>query len=143
MQAVGFVFSKDRKQLLLMSNQIATWPTDKLFGFSTALKVNNDKEPIENVGNAMIRACANTIGVKTAIEDWCRFFIVTLTESNITMYCHVAFLDFDSIDLSDCKVIEVADIMQENIVPDIRWLILLALEPDLDKTSMNFIKIHR
>lgn len=132
---VGFLFSKDLKKVALIKKNKPAWQAGRLNGVGGKAKVG------ENVYAAMCREFREETG--ESVEAWRRYFVL-----NVPDICEVhffkAFGDFSLVSTTDEEVIWVplheieAPLDGEpTVLPNLKWLIPMALDPDGPWGSAN------
>lgn len=82
---LGFAFSENGEDVVLIEKQKPDWQKDKLNG------VGGKVEPNEHFKNAMVREFAEETGVHTSILEWDLFAV--LHGTNYVMQCYRIFTD--------------------------------------------------
>lgn len=122
----GFVFSLDKKRVVLIEKTHPEWMKGKLNGVGGA--VNAGKElPIE----AMVREFEEEAGVRTAPRDWRHFCTITSDKAHVFFY--VAFLDIEPKSMTEepvqwCDLEMEVDYVFDKVVDNITWLFPLAFD---------------
>ncbi|QTL40733.1 NUDIX domain-containing protein [Xenorhabdus budapestensis] len=123
----GFMFSKDKKHVALISKLQPSWQAGKLNGIGG--KVETGETPQQ----AMAREFAEEAGIETNPDEWKLFTILTRPD----VY-QVNFLYTHDDRIYSAKSIEkeVVDIYETDALPgsviyNLRWLIPLALDEHL------------
>jgi len=122
----GLLISKDKTKVALIQKNRPSWQAGKLNGIGG--HVESDEDPLV----AMHREFEEETGVKRNSIGW-RYFS-TLLGKNYHVDWYKAFGDWDIKTTTDETVSWVAidDVLncRVNIIPNIRWLLLLALDAD-------------
>lgn len=137
---LGFAFSKDRKELILIEKQKPAWQAGKLNG------VGGKVEEGESAIFAMCREFKEETGVSTSIDQWHYFGSMNFQNdimgggANIFM-----FRMFDDI-IEGCQTMEEEEILRVNTdtcldvftcMPNLPILIPLALSTEFNFTELS------
>ena len=118
----GFLFSEDRAKVALIRKKRPKWQAGRLNG------IGGHVEPGESPPQAMVREFAEETGLQ--ITTWELF--ATRTGPGFTVRCYVAFSRFlDTVKTTtdeDVEIWYVNDLQLAGMLPDLRVLILLALD---------------
>ncbi len=127
---VGFLFSSSMGQLVLIEKQRPEWQAGKCNG------VGGKIEPGETDHDAMVREFREETGKE--IATWTRF--CTLNGDWGTLYCFYAVAeDYNKVEtVTDEEILLwdvdfVMDNRRSEIIPNIRWLIQMAISMKWDK----------
>lgn len=138
---LGFAFSRDHKDIVLISKIKPQWQAGKLNG------VGGKVEPNEKRFYAMIREFKEETGVDTNITQWQLFAKMIFTDdiTGIPSEVH-CFKLFDNL-IYDCKTIEEEEIIRISvdtvlggftpIMHNLPILILLALNEDFTYSELS------
>lgn len=128
----GFMFSPDRKQVLLINKLRPDWQNGKINGIGG--KVEIGETPIE----AMIREFSEETGKLTTVNDW-RFVFSLSSDTAYTdnhkykVFFFSSFLGFhDTFNKTDETVL-IIDIkkLPNNVLPNLNWIIPMLLDDDV------------
>lgn len=126
---VGFMFNlENRDQVILIEKNRPEWQKGLLNGIGGHIKEN------ETARQGMVREFHEEAGVLTGEQDWqcfCRLSL-TGTERHTMIYCFSAFetASFMYADTHEDETVShyyVEDLRDQKTVPNLRWLIPLAL----------------
>jgi len=120
----GLLFSKDMNRVALIQKARPEWQKGRLNG------IGGHVEPGETEADAMHREFREETG---ASVNWTRF--CTLRGHTWTVEWFKAWMDVQLSDQTDEHVdwFNVADVLNgviPNVIPNVRWLVLLALDKD-------------
>ncbi len=122
----GFMFSENGADVLLIEKQSPAWQR----GFLNAVggKVEPGEEPLE----AMTREFREETGVNTESSAWCHFVTIQTGTARVDFFFTHSSLLYEARTVETEKVIccRVAK-LPANILPNLRWLIPLALDKTL------------
>lgn len=130
----GFLFNNNKNRIILIEKKRPDWQKGKLNG------VGGHIEARETTFGAMVREFEEETGVK--LHEWIAFAVLS-DMRNYTVYFFVAFNDdaFHSVkSITDEKIvkIKVADIGKKNIIPNLNWLIPMALTKEKEPSVLRF-----
>lgn len=122
---VGFAFSRDKKDIVLIEKQKPEWQKGLFNGIGGKIKIKD-----VHAGAAMVREFKEETGVEISVpwEHFC-----TLSGREYTLYCFKAFTN----DIYQCKTIEAEKIQRmaldtalwfKPLVPSCQVLIRMALD---------------
>jgi 8-oxo-dGTP diphosphatase len=119
----GFAFSRDQRQVLLVRKRRPAWQRGRYNGIGG--HIEEGELPVE----AMRREFFEETGVFTSVRDWRHFAVVCTDQSRVFMF--TATLDgLDSArNMTDERIalIDVENVAATRTVPNLAWLIPLAL----------------
>lgn len=130
---LGFMFSPDKKQLLLIEKSHPDWQKGKLNGIGGKVKEG------ESCLDAMVREFSEEVGVQTEIEDWEQF--ARMKGKDWECDCFVSFNDRIS-DYRQCEeelpvLIDVSvPVAPGNAISNVNWLINMALDVNHHNTAV-------
>lgn len=131
---VGFVFSPDRRKVLLIRKKRPNWQKGKLNGIGG--HIIEDEKPVE----AMCRTAKKEADIDLPEEYWKRFAFINSTEFDL--HCFRTFTN--QIDLAETKTDEhlvklTLDILNpEELIYNVNWLIPLALDTTLTDSVIRY-----
>lgn len=121
---VGFMFSEDEKEVLLIEKQTPAWQKGFLNGIGGKL------EEGESAAKAMVREFQEETGLHTKLTDWQPFVRIYVGEQAC-----IDFYSYHSNKLYTAKTIEqevvshyLVQNLPKNVMPNLRWLIPLSLD---------------
>lgn len=119
---VGFAFSKDREQVLLVWKRRPSWQAGKLNG------VGGHIEPGELPLEAMRREFFEETGIMTSLRDWKHFAVVQTDLSRVFMFA-ATLPDLAAAKSTTDESIFAVDVSLDGwtVLPNLRWLVPLAL----------------
>jgi 8-oxo-dGTP diphosphatase len=130
---VGFAFRNNGKEIALIRKNRPEWQQGLLNG------VGGKIEPMESCVRAVAREFAEEAGRVVSFEDWRLFARITDYEQTWAVYFFVTFCVDWTITRTDEEVVwvKVKDVIRGKIptVPNLRWLVPLARDPQLGYTS--------
>lgn len=132
----GFLFSADRRYLVLIKKINPQWQHGLFNGIGG--KVEADESSLD----AMVRECAEETGVMTAETDWTYFANVFRPEVyDVDLYFAYTDLAYSAktIEAEAIDIIKVAE-LPNNLIPNLQWLIPLALDRQADFSTPICIK---
>lgn len=124
----GFLFSKDSTRVVLIKKINPQWQRGLFNGVGGKIEAN------ESSVNAMIREFFEETGVSTRPEDWTNFAKVYRPKCyDVDMYFAHSNLAFKvkTIEAEEVHLINVSE-LPKNIIPNLQWLIPLALDTQAD-----------
>lgn len=132
----GFLFSEDTSHIVLIKKINPHWQRGLFNGIGGKVEAN------ETSVEAMVRECVEETGVHTQPADW-QYFANVFRENSYDVDIYFARTDLafsaKTIEAEEIHIIEVAAIPQ-NIIPNLRWLIPLALDNQADFSTPVCIK---
>jgi ADP-ribose pyrophosphatase YjhB (NUDIX family) len=120
---LGFYFSEDKTQVALIRKNKPIWQKNHLNGIGGKI------EPNEHANDAMVREFKEEAGIE--VLNWRKF--CTLFHFKNVVNCYVAFGNLENIkSLTDeeVSIFNVNQLNNEIIMPNLLWLIPLALDSD-------------
>lgn len=132
----GFLFSQDSSHVVLIKKINPAWQRGLLNGVGGKVEVN------ELSVAAMVREFFEETGVVTRDEDWTYFANVFRASCyDVDMYFAQSELAFSAktIEAEEIHILKVAE-LPKNIIPNLRWLIPLALDTQADFSTPVRIK---
>lgn len=132
----GFLFSQDSSHVVLINKINPQWQRGLFNGIGGKIEAN------EASIDAMIRECTEETGVTTQREDWqCFANVFRPNGYDVDMYFAKSALAFNAktIEAEEIHIIKVAE-LPENIIPNLQWLIPLALDTQADFATPVCIK---
>lgn len=130
---LGFMFSPDKKQLLLIEKSHPDWQKGKLNGIGG--KIRDGESSLD----AMVREFAEEVGVGTTVEDWKQF--ARMKGDDWQCDCFVSFNENIS-DYRQCEdekpvMVDVTiPVAPPNAISNINWLINMALDVEHHSTAI-------
>lgn len=121
---LGFLFSEDKKKVVLIRKNKPEWQKGHLNGVGGKIELL-DESPLY----AMIREFKEEAGIE--IKNWEEF--CKLTGNGFEVYCFKAFGDITfvrSMEEEQIEVIFVKELQEYLYLPNLKWLIPLALDID-------------
>jgi len=121
---LGFMFSKDEKEVLLIEKQTPAWQKGFLNGVGG--KVEAGEESIQ----AMVREFEEETGLSTEVSEWQIFLeLWVASDAKIDIYATHSDLLYDAKTMEQEIVMhcEVAH-LPANVMPNLRWQIPLSLD---------------
>ena len=132
----GFAFCRNKSIVILIEKKRPDWQAGKLNG------IGGKMEPNEHPAEAMAREFEEETAVKTRPEDWHMYGlldnpgwrgIVSFFRCDLTFEQEVALRTAtDEI----VRRVPVAAIQQANVMPNLNWLIPLALDNDVESATI-------
>ena len=132
----GFLFSQDASQVVLIEKINPQWQRGLFNGVGGKIEAN------ERSVDAMVRECTEETGVLTKTIDWtCYAKIHRPNFYDVDMYFAFSDLAFSArtIEQEQVHVIKLSE-LPTNIIPNLHWLIPLALDKQADFTTPLLIK---
>lgn len=127
----GFVFSEDLKHVVLLEKQTPSWQKGLFNG------VGGKIEKGESSAQAMVRECEEETGMLITENHWtCYAHLTNPDFFELDVYFAISDLAFEArtIEKEKIHIFEVND-TPKNIIPNLQWLIPLAVDQ-----SLNFNK---
>ncbi len=125
---VGFAFSSNQDLLLLIRKKRPEWQEGKLNGVGG--KIEGDEEPL----NAMVREFEEESGLATELNQW-RYMGSITDKGTWTVHFFTTRLNVWSARTmtdEDLEVIQVRDLDQYDVIPNLRYLVPMALADYLE-----------
>lgn len=131
---VGFMFSPDRSQLLLIEKQRPSWQAGRLNG------IGGKMEAGETPSDALVREFFEETGVSTRPEVWVHFAELHKEFELVHFFAAVTEDFFDATTLTD-EIVERCDVakLPTRALPDLSWLIPLALEDRCEVVEVRYV----
>ena len=132
----GFLFSQDASHIVLIKKINPQWQHGLFNGISGKIEAN------EASVDAMVRECAEETGVITQRDDWqCFANVFRPNGYDVDVYFAHSDLAFNAktIEAEEIHIIKVTE-LPENIIPNLQWLIPLALDTQADFSTPICIK---
>lgn len=125
---VGFLFSEDQKQVVLVKKKRPQWQA----GFYNG--VGGKVEYAETFSNAMLREFQEETGVQTLEEDWDLYAEMEGEKFKIKIFCCFNDLYLSQVTTKTDEQIEIVpvelDKLRTTAISNCSWLIGAALDPD-------------
>ena len=125
----GFLFSENRKKVVMICKRRPPWQFGRLNG------VGGHVEAGETPETAMYREFREETGALLAPGDWKSFCVISGRDFRVE--CFKAFRDRIIESMTDERVLwlPVSDLLsRKDVIPNVRWLLLLALDKDVTAT---------
>ncbi|MBD2816275.1 NUDIX domain-containing protein [Xenorhabdus sp. Flor] len=123
----GFMFSKDKKHVALISKLQPSWQAGKLNG------VGGKIETGETPQQAMAREFAEEAGIETNPDEWKLFTVLTRPDVYQVNFLYTYDDRIYSAKSIEKEVVDIyeTDVLPGNVIYNLRWLIPLALDEHL------------
>lgn len=127
---LGFLFSTDKKRVVLIEKQKPEWQAGALNGVGGKIEDN------ENPYQAMVREFKEETGL--FIDNWLQFSTLKsnhnlFDKEQWVVYCYVAFGDVDQVQTMENEIVyivKVSELPTLKVIQNLQWLIPLALDTD-------------
>jgi len=132
---LGFGFHKftDDVYVSLIRKNKPEWQKGKRNGVGGKVELN------EHPQNAMVREFKEETGVDTKKDDW-KLFCQYYDDINFYVYCYYSFLNDLTTTITDEPVtIHSVNKLPDNVIPNIRWLVPMALSFSKGEKAEQFI----
>ena len=132
----GFYFSECGRRVALIRKLNSEWQRGKLNG------IGGKVEPGESPYVAMVREFEEETGAR--VESW-RLFCTATTEED-QLYFFTASGDLTALYSAETEEVVTAaveDIPTLDTIPNLRWLVPLALDEGNQGTHLNYAPVHR
>lgn len=133
---LGFLFSPDSKQVVLIEKKKPKWQVGKLNGIGGKVKL---KEPYHD---AMIRECKEETGVH--VPSWRGF--AQLKGPNFLVNCFTAWspsaFAIEQMENEKPILIKVSELHRYPLIGNLHWLIHMALDLDFENRAYALIRYH-
>lgn len=128
---LGFLFNKQGNMVWLIRKNKPEWQAGQLNGIGGKIEEN------ETPGLAMQREFKEEAGLD--IIDW--KWYGTITDDNyFQVFCFYAYSDEMASTMTDeCVGIYSSEFLPMNVIPNLRWLIPMALSLKNDKNAKSFL----
>jgi 8-oxo-dGTP pyrophosphatase MutT (NUDIX family) len=130
---LGFLFSEDKKQVVLIRKTKPDWMAGQLNGVGGKIELMDDSPMF-----AMIREFKEETGMD--VHSWKEF--CKLTGKSFDVYCFLTTGDVTqakTMEEEEIGVFEVANLHDENTIHNLLWLIYLALDSDTIYAIANYL----
>lgn len=130
----GFSFSTDKSMVVLIKKTKPEWQAGKLNGVGGKVEEN------ETLPEAMVREFREETGLETKVEEWIDLCTIEGSDFSVTFYSRFAD-DFDQAKTTTEEEVGVysaieAHIIPELYIPNLTWLIPMALDDKSDRVSV-------
>ncbi|MGB1263114.1 MAG: NUDIX hydrolase [Cognaticolwellia sp.] len=132
----GFLFSKDAKSLVLIKKISPAWQQGLFNGIGGKIEAN------ETSIDAMVREFFEETGVKTQPEGWTNYAKVYRPDCyDVDMFFGHSDLAFSAktIEQEQVVIVKVSE-LPNNLIPNLHWLIPLALDTQADFSTPILVK---
>ncbi|MBD2781418.1 NUDIX domain-containing protein [Xenorhabdus szentirmaii] len=123
----GFMFSKDKKHVSLISKLQPAWQKGQLNGIGGKIEMG------ENPQQAMAREFAEEAGIETNHEDWKLFTVLTrpgVYQVNFLYLFDDRVYSVKSLEEEQVNIYETHS-LPETVINNLRWLIPMAMDENL------------
>jgi len=145
---VGFAFNSDGDKVILIEKQKPNWQKGKLNGTGGLIEdidmdeTHNPSLNIEPCYLAMAREFKEEAGIETSYFHWDQFCVLTDGRGWKVYFLRTHLLDplFDlarTTTKEKIVKIKVKELNQHKIIPNLEWLIPLALDKDVRKVVVK------
>lgn len=127
---LGFAIDENTDHLLLIEKNKPDWQAGKLNG------VGGKKEEGETIEQTMVREFYEEVGIKTELDDWCRFCRLSgvMEDKSFIVYCFSAKLDLSTVkQMEEEKPVLINTFsasyglkLPSNVIDNLRWLVPMA-----------------
>jgi 8-oxo-dGTP diphosphatase len=126
---VGFMFNHERDRVVLIRKNRPEWQRDKFNG------VGGHIEEFETSRSAMTREFKEETGV--LIYEWNKLITLSSKQDDFTCHFYYCFGDvYKCKTTTDELVVSCyVDCLPKNVIPNLRWLIPMCLDPYLKEYS--------
>ncbi|MDR0219475.1 MAG: NUDIX domain-containing protein [Enterobacteriaceae bacterium] len=123
----GFMFSKDKKHVALISKLQPSWQAGKLNGIGGKI------EKGENPQQAMAREFAEEAGIETNPNGWKLFTVLTRPDAYQVNFLYTYDDRIYSAKSVEKEIVDIyeANSLPDNVIYNLRWLIPMALDEHL------------
>lgn len=128
--SLGFMFTKDMKQVLLIKKKRPAWQVNKLNGIGGKNKEN------ETTLECMVREFKEETGITTVKTDWKYLLSIYAKESyEVGVYYTIAqdVIMYQSMTDEVVGLYNVYELCNYNIIPNINWLTLMIISVEQNK----------
>ena len=136
----GFLFTEDRKHVLLIEKQKPAWQKGKLNGIGGKIELD------ENPEHAMMREFLEEVGIEISPGHWNHFSTLYADahskhsdKQRWKVRFYYAFgnvMDARQMEIEKPRIVSVNKIGQLETIPNLRWLIPMALTMDKERASL-------
>jgi len=132
----GLLISKDRTKVALIKKNRPDWQKDKLNG------IGGHIEGVEYPYSAMTREFEEETGVERHEICWCKFCMLSGKDYEVHFYKAFEDVNIQTITDEEVSWYSIEDVLnfKVNIIPNIRWLVLLALDDEANYSTVNNYK---
>ncbi|EYU13940.1 NUDIX domain-containing protein [Photorhabdus aegyptia] len=123
----GFMFSKDKKHVSLISKLQPSWQKGKLNG------VGGKIEAGESPQQAMAREFAEEAGIETRPEEWRLFTVLTRPDVYQVNFLYMYDDRIYSVNSIEKEIVNIYETnsLPDNVIYNLRWLIPMAADEHL------------
>lgn len=123
----GFMFSPDRKKVLLINKTKPVWQAGKINGIGG--KIENQETPI----NAMVREFFEETGKETIITNWEFVFSLSSYSNKYKVFFFRSFLGFENTfdKTEETLTIENVKSLPSNVLNNLNWIVPMLLDEDV------------
>lgn len=131
---LGFAFNDSGDEVLLIRKNRPSWQKGKLNGIGG--KIEQDETP----RMALVREFEEETGVTTAEDDWRPFGKMRGTDFTVHLFTirNRFIYDADSMTDEKLKIVAVNRLKDYQIIPNLGYLIAMALDPDMLLCSISY-----
>jgi 8-oxo-dGTP diphosphatase len=127
----GFLFSRDRKRVLLIRKRRPAWQAGKLNGLGG--KIEAAETPLQ----AMVREFREEAGL--TIDDWQE--VLTITGADWRGHFFRGFGSIEEAQAITDEQLEIypVDSLPRDTIPNLHWMVPLLLDHDIEKGSYRIV----
>lgn len=128
----GFLFSQDKKKIVLIRKKRPLWQEGKLNGIGGRIEMN--ETPID----AMKREFMEEAGIE--IEDWYNFAKIEGDDWVVHMYVAISndYTKAYSKTDEEIEIHYVFDIANLDVIPNLKWLIPMSIDTDYTYAKISY-----
>lgn len=133
---LGFFFSVDKKRVALIKKTKPVWQAGRLNG------IGGKVEAMESPLNCMIREFREETGYFQ--YEWKYFAVMQNPEFKV--FCFVGFGDVDALKTTteeEIVIVNVNEIVNHNTITNVRWLVPIALDKEMEVVEFNYKPQHK
>lgn len=127
---LGFLFTEDKQWVWLIRKKRPEWQSGKLNGIGGKI------ESGETSYFAMVREFREEAGIE--IKDW-KYFCKLTDEKEFEVYCYYSFSHLKPQTVTDEEVICIPCSLNNLVIPNLNWLIPMALSFDKGENAESFV----
>ncbi|WP_340609469.1 NUDIX domain-containing protein [Xenorhabdus bharatensis] len=123
----GFMFSEDKKHVVLISKLQPSWQKGQLNGIGGKIETG------ETPQQAMAREFAEEAGINTQPEEWKLFTVLTRPDAYQVNFLYTYDDRVYSAKSVEKEIVNIyeAQLLPDNVIYNLRWLIPMALDEHL------------
>lgn len=130
---LGFMFSENKEDVLLIKKLRPEWQKGKINGIGG--KVEDSDNSDSNL--AIVREFKEETGIETNFDDWEDFATMSCFDPTNYWTCDILTIfsdkiyDFKKVEEEEPVILKVKDAMfSDDVLPNLKWILPLCLDPE-------------